>query len=336
MKKNTLGKWYRFFNKWTWFGIILVLISIILSIISEHILVVIFHELLQTIGIALIVGAVFDFSKNTHEFTDYISSLLSDIVVSKSFLKRLSSTDKEEALNLILQPSEYQIEQYSNINEYFKKQISRSIQMFDTNFKSNLVMNIDVLKENGVVVSKGKISYRIYKVRNKFEPIKVTFEREDSEVKGRRIIYPAGIVEITDEKCDVKTKTEAGINYKQYVFEIPDQLNDYPYLTIESDIYEKGFDHWTNFHWTSLTPYDGFTFTLKCQDNLVIHEYVVFDEKDPYYVKMPEDRKSITILSTAWLNAHTGFSLTVGEQTKPSDPASDSQSAEDPTGTASS
>lgn len=313
-KKEKIRRWYHFFNKWTWYGLILVLVSIIFSICFDNIIIVVFYELLQTVGIALIVGAVFDFSKNTHEFTEYISSLLSDIVVSKSFLKRLSTNDKEEALNLILQPSDNQIEQYSNINEYFKKQISRSIQMFDTNFKSNLVMNIDVLKENGIVVSKGKISYRIYKVRNKFEPIKVTFEREDSEVIGRRIIYPGGIEEITDEKCDIKNKLEAGINYKQYIFEIPDHLNDFPYLTIESDIYEKGFDHWTNFHWTSLTPYDGFTFTLKCQDGLVIHEYVVFDEKDPYYVKFPSDKKSITILSTAWLNAHTGFSLTIGEQ----------------------
>ena len=101
------------------------------------------------------------------------------------------------------------------------------------------------------------------------------------------------------------------------VFDIPAELNEYPYLTIESDIYEKGYDHWTNFHWTSLTPYDGFTFSLKCRDNLVIREHVVFDEKDPYHVQISEDKKTISILSTAWLNAYTGFTLTIGENRSP-------------------
>lgn len=254
------------------------------------------------------------FQKNSKDFTEFVSNLLSDIVVSKTFLKRLSNNDKEDALNLILQPSEYQIEQYSNINEYFKKQITKSIQMFDTNFKSNLVLNLEVLKENGVVVTKGKVSYRIYKIMNKFQPILVTFERQDSRVLGRRIIFPGGTREIEVNEDSATVSNEAGIDYKKYIFDIPTELHDYPYLTIESDIYEKGYDHWTNFHWTALTPYDGFTFSLKCRENLIIKDFVVFDEKDPYHVKISDDKKSMDILSTAWLNAYTGFSMTIGEE----------------------
>ena len=320
-KKNR--RWYRFFSKWTLIGITFVLLSIIIGmLISDQLsgctyLVTkalgILSALLQTIGIALIIGAVFDFSRNSKEFTEFVSSILSDIIVSKSFLKRLSASDKEDALNLILQPSENQLEQYSNINSYFQKQIAKSTQMFDTNFKSNLVMNLEAMKENETVIAKGKVSYRIYKVMNKFQPIVVTFEHADSRVLGRRIIYPGGIKEIrADEDSTTKT-TEAGVEYKKYIFEIPPELHENPYLTIESDLIETGYDHWMNFHWTSLTPYDGFTFSIKCRDNLIIKDFVVFDEKDPYHVSLSEDKKSMDILSTDWLNAYTGFSMTIGE-----------------------
>lgn len=313
-RKDEVVKWYRFFNKWTWFGVILLLISVIIKLsFGETIIFVILSQLFQTVGIALIVGAVFDFSKNSLEFTDFISSLLSDIVISKTFLKKLSSGDKEEALKLILQPSENQLEQYSNINEYFKKQINRSTQMFDTNFKSNVVINLESYKENDKVITRGKISYRIYKVGNKFDPIIVKFEREDSNVEEKRIIYPGGVLKIKDEDFVADNKEEAGIQYKEYVYSIPADFNEFPYLTIESEIIEYGFDHWTNFHWTSLTPYDGVTFSLKCRNNLIIKEIIVFDEKDPYFVNMSSDKKEIAIISTEWLNAYTGFSLTIGE-----------------------
>ena len=311
--KRNYQKWYHFFNKWTWFGVIIVLISIILGLKWNNTGITILSSLLQTIGIALIIGAIFDFSKSSSEFTEFISSLLSDIIISKSFLKRLSANDKEEALNLILQPSENQLEQYSNINEYFKKQIVRSTQMFNTNFKSNVVINIDVKKEEGKVVSKGKISYRIYKVSDTFEPIKVKFERNNSTITGKRIIFPGGSHEIKEESAALPI-VEAGVEYKQYEFKIPDDLNSYSYLTIESDIEEIGYDHWTNFHWTSLTPYDGLTFRLKCDEGLVIQEYIVFDEKSPYFVRLSENKNDISILSTEWLNAYTGFSLTIGEK----------------------
>lgn len=310
--KGDYQKWYRFFNKWTWFGIIIVLISIILNLKWNNTGIDILSSLLKTIGITLIIGAIFDFSKNSSDFTEFVSSLLSDIIISKSFLKRLSDNDKEEALKLILQPSENQLEQYSNINEYFKKQIDRSTKMFNTNFKSNVVINVDVKKENGKVVSKIKISYRIYKVCDSFEPIKVKFERQNSRITGRRIIYPGGSSEIKEESTSQNVE-EAGVEYIQYEFEIPEELNKYSYLTIESDIEEDGYDHWTNFHWTSLTPYDGLTFQLKCDKGLVIQEYVVFDEKSPYFVSVSENKTMVSIISTEWLNAYTGFSLTIGE-----------------------
>ena len=233
--------------------------------------------------------------------------IINNSITYKNSLSILSETDKRDALSLVLQPSDKQIEQYSNINEYFNKQIDSSMKIFDTNFKSHTVLNVNVQKENGKVVAKGKMSYRIYKIRDKYEPMTMTFERSGSKIEKKRILYPGGTKEIELNDEQIINETVAGISYKKFVYEIPDELNKYPYLTIESEVYEPGFDHWTNFQWGSLTPYDGISFTLRCEGNLIIHEHVVFDEKQLYDVEYSEDKKSIKILSTEWLNAYTGF-----------------------------
>lgn len=312
--KKSFFRFLKFFSRWTLIGIILILTSIILSIkFIECQIIIVIAKLIETIGIALMIGAVFDFSKNSSEFTTFISELLSNIIVSKSFLNKLCEDDKRNALSLVLQPSDKQIEQYSNINKYFNKQIDSSMKIFNTNFKSHTVLNITVFKDGDKVCSKGTLTYRIYKIQDKFEPIEVTFERSNSEVEKKRILYPGGskTIEITDEHT--KEENVAGVNYKRYIYQIPEEYNQFPYLTIESTIFEPGYDHWTNFHWTSLTPYDGLSFQLNCKDNLIIHEHVVFDEKTPYDVEYSEDKKTIKILSTEWLNAYTGFSITIGE-----------------------
>jgi uncharacterized membrane protein YesL len=100
--RGTTFKWFKlFFSKYTLIGVILVLISIIISTNnkSEQLLktiLTIFATLIQTIGIAFIVGSVFDFSKNSKEFTEFVANLLSNIVVSKEFLCKLTKEDKKD------------------------------------------------------------------------------------------------------------------------------------------------------------------------------------------------------------------------------------------------
>lgn len=316
-KNNSMKAWHVFFGKWTFIGSIVILISVILRLeyAPNNIYLDVLAQVLQTIGIAMLLGALFDLSKNSKIFTEFVSNLLADIVVSKSFLAKLSEKDKKEALSMILKPSDNQLEQYANINEYFKKQINKTLSMFETNFKSNLVLTIDVKKDSltHLVTSAGTLSYRIYKVRDSYEPIPVIFEKNNSELLKRKIIFPGGTKELTEQDFIYSEETSAGIEYKKYQYIVPDELHKHSYLTVESEIIEPGHDHWTNFQWTSLTPYDGFTFNLKCHDDLMIKEHIVFDEKDPYLVKVSDDKKSISILSTEWLNAYTGFSITIGD-----------------------
>ncbi len=316
--KVKIGKFLKmFFNKYAWVGLILILISLMMSNFKLGTIFNLVTALLQTVGIALIVGAIFDFSRNTEAFVNFIAKILENIVVTKAFLTKLSEDDKRMALELILQPTNNQVEQYSHINEYFKKHIKKAMNLFNTNFKSNFSLLVNMQKEDGIVVARGRMSYRIYKINDAYEDIKLTFENKSSEQLGKRIITPNGTVkEITEKDSSLMLLTyenEAGIEYKVYTLKIPDEYNSYPYLTIQSEILEKGYDHWQNFHWTSFTPYDGLDFTLFCDKNLIVKEFVVYDEKSSYIVKLSEDKRELNICSTQWLDAYTGFSLTVGE-----------------------
>lgn len=325
---KTFLAFFSFFNKWLFVGIFFILLSCISSIIllpqeiTEQVknqnwvafcnfCVKLLPNALQTLGIAFMLGAIFDFSKTSQGFTEFISSILSDIVISKSFLARMEDGGKREALNLILRPTENQIAQYSRIDDYFEKKISDSMKMWDTNFKTNTEINIRIRmnKERTAVETVGTMSYRIYKVKDSYIDILTTFERPGAYSFDTKIIYPGGVHQVT--RATARSVDSGGCSMSNFSFKVPEELYKYSYLTIEKNIFEPGYDHWTNFHWTSLTPYDGLIFHLYCEDDLIIKEHIIFDEKQLYNVTISDDRKEMNILSTDWLDANTGFTVTI-------------------------
>ncbi len=312
-KKNGFLRFFGFFNKYSVLGILLILCSIILEQQwTENIYVGILVNLLSTVGIALMVGAVFDFSKNSQAFTDFVSNILKEIIINRSFFNDLDDASKKQALEMILRPSEYQIEQYSDLNDYFQKKIDDSMKMFHTNFKTNVVLSTDVKKEYNKVVAYTTLTYRIYKVENEYKPIITTFERDDSSVGSTKILFPGGCEDV--EEDDVR---DAGVTIDDrpvyYEFRIPERLYKYPYLTIKKDVIERGYDHWINVNWTTLTPCDGINFTLKCYDGINIKEYLIFDDNDLYDVEVNSSKDSLSIVSSSWLDKSTGFTITVSD-----------------------
>ena len=323
--KNKLkGKehWFNFFTKWFFVGIILVIISILISSYTQQInsnstffaLKPIFNTVsavLSTVGVALFIGCVFDFSKNSEAFISLVSSILSDIVVSKKFLTTLSVKDKEQALNLILQPMDAQIEQYANINDFFQKQIKESMTMFDVNFKTNVNLIIEAHKdkEKNIVYCETTLTYTIYKLNNKFEPIIVLFEKDNSFSSDVRIISPSGEIQI--DKKEPTTEESAGIKYDCYTFHIPEECEKFDHLTIKRTMVEPGKDHWINYYWQSLTPYEGVTCRVQCFDELTIKEFMIFDNKAFYQVEKSDDNTRLDIISSQWLNSNTGFSFLI-------------------------
>ena len=304
----------RFFNKFFVIGFITILISIIIDLsIYDCIIKMIIVNLSNTIGIALLIGSIFDFSINSPDFMDFVSSILKDIIVSKNFLKGLEDKEKKKALEMVLTPSGNQLEQCSDIQMYFQRKIDETMEIFHTNFKTNLVVNAEIRKLDGIVQTFITLTYRVYKIEDKYFPLITTFEKEDCNVEKSYIISPEGVKEISEKDVTSTDEDISPINVKTYSYEIPEELYKYPYLTIKKTVIEKGYNHWTNFHWNTLTPTDGITFTLKCYDELHIKEYFIFDSEEFYNVTEAEDKTSIDIISTLWLDKHSGFVFTVSD-----------------------
>lgn len=316
-EKNSVFKWFHFFSIYSVIGIILILISIIVDLLNEeYIILDILIKFLDTIGIALLIGSIFDFSKNSQSFLDFVSSLLYEIVVSKEFLKKLGRDDKKQALELILRPSSEQLEKCVNIDDYFKKGIDSSMEMFESDFKTNLVIHAQAKMENGKVVISGVMTNRVYKLKDKFSPIYTTFERDGCSIVKTTIIHPDGeenetLVESKLKDDEIGPKEQIAVKYE---LKIPPELQQYSYLTIRREFMEYGFNHWTNFHWTSLTPCDGIVFHLKCDDELIVKDCLIFDDKKLYDVTLSEDKTDINIISINWLNRFTGFTLTISDK----------------------
>lgn len=314
-----------FFTKYTYVGFIFILFSAIITLIGDKVtnpLLLwpfnIFSDLLSTIGIALFIGAIFDMAKNSSAFVEMISKILSNIVISKTFLNTLSKEDKRQSLEIILKPSGNQLQQYSNIESYFQKKVDETTAMFDTNFKTNLNINVDIYinNEKNCLESKSVLSYRIYKINNKFLPIETWLEMPDSEIVSTKIYYgeKVKIINKDDMKPIPQEDSLSNTSYVKTYVEVPDEMHGAPYLTIQYEIIERGQDHWTNYHWSSLTPYDGINFFLSCKDNITIKEHFIFDNAKNYNVYLSEEKDEIRIISTIWLNQHSGFSITASKK----------------------
>lgn len=324
-RKHHLFRLTNFFTKWFYVGLGLILLSVILALVSDIfvqdynmksliIILEILSGMLSTIGIALLVGCVFDFSKNSEAFLTFVSKILKDIIVSKTFLSSLTSNDKREALKLILQPSFKQIEQYSNINEYFKKKIDDSMKMFDTNFKTNLILNIEARKNNeGLVYCESVLTYVVYKLGDKFEPIKVSYEKDGSRTKEVKLIHDGKEYPIKLENILTSKESQNGITQEIGTFDIPEKLTHNDKLTLKRKVYEPGHDHWINYVWKSLTPYEGISCHLKCFDGLTVKDFQIYDNKSYYQVERSEDKTTIDIISSRWLEPDTGFFITISD-----------------------
>lgn len=315
-------RWFSFFTKWFFIGLVLIAASVSLTLILQPQAkaergISILSGVLSTVGIALMVGAVFDFSKNSEAFVKFITNILSDIIMSKTFLTTLSDQDKETALMLILTPTNKQLEQYSNINAFFKKRIGELTTMFDINFKTNVILDILAYRdpETGSIWCKTVLTQTIYKIQDNFQPVEVIFEKPGSKSTDVYILPPTGkSVPVEGTQTSV---SQGGINCDKYVYEIPKELEQYDHLTIKRTMLEPGQDHWINYYWQSLTPYEGIVCTINCADGLTVKDYMIFDNKAYYRVDLSKDQKRLSITSSQWLDTDTGFVATISDTAIP-------------------
>ena len=309
----------RFFGKFFIWGMVAILISCVLHLkLRGYFMAELASDVFSTIGVALLLGSIFDFAKNSEDYTRFISNTIKDTIITKDFLERLTEEEKKNVLKAVAVPSNPQLEQYSSIGTYYKKSIDSFIDLCKKPFKTNISINIVAKIKDGKVICEGDVSYRRYRVGEKYQPIETSFPQSDSEMINNYILLPDGSrYDLVAEK-DIKPADDADLKReklnKKYFTIIPENLNHHPYITLCKTIKEIGNDHWIAFNWTSLTACDGISFNLVCQDDLIIKTHKVFDNPRLYEINLNEEKSKITIVSTSWLNEYTGFSLIISKK----------------------
>lgn len=148
-KEETITSLRKFFSKWFYISIILLLAGLIASDvpsdpINHPFLSYLLHlcaSLLKDTGVAIFVANIFTFVIGTEEFFSYIREKLVRIIVSKDFVTTLGADERKELLKMVLKPTNELSVIYSRISDYFNRYIDNSMQLFHGAYRSNLVIS---------------------------------------------------------------------------------------------------------------------------------------------------------------------------------------------------
>ncbi len=84
------------FGKFFSMGLILILISCILNIKFDNFFILqVIENYMSTVGVALLIGSIFDFSKNSEDFVLFMSNIIKRIIITKDFLGELTNEEKK-------------------------------------------------------------------------------------------------------------------------------------------------------------------------------------------------------------------------------------------------
>jgi hypothetical protein len=318
-KNNAYALFLNFFAKWTVLGLLIILFAFlikfeIIPLLTNSpkavYLIQVLHYMFYSIGISLIIASFFSFSIEAGAFISYIEKLLRKIIISKDFLSDLEFKNKKEALNLLLQPSDYQLKLYSNVNEYFQEYIDSSLKFFDTNFRSNMNFKITVKysEDKSKIKITSSMSYRIYKAKEGYEPIKIGYDK-DSEVEEFfcEITNPDGLrIEEANSKGTL-IKEESGIEWIEHKYEIPKEHNMSPYISVFRKLVSYSKKNFEIICFKAMEPIDGIVVDLTCHSDLIIKDYMIFDDDKKYTTDLNKDKKTLAIIGNHWLRKRSGF-----------------------------
>ena len=312
-----------FFSRWFYIAIILVLIGLIFaSIESSHKEHQYFFDLIsklsESVGIAILVANIFSFTIGTTEFLQYIRQRLIDIVVSKDFIARLNQEEQRELLKMTLKPPRKLSEIYSGIDDYFKNYIDNSLALFDTCYRGHIVLSAEASmdQENHRLRVDLQLDYIVYRVAERFDPLLLWFEGEDSVHVETKIKSPRGEHEILTEQKLTELHDIRDPSMKQgYEMEVPDRFNQYRHINISRKIIEYGNDHWQIFSYKTIKPCDQLLLNLRCKDGIVVRRCDTYGLQDDFEIETSEDKTHIRVAYNDWLSPGFGVNILLADDT---------------------
>lgn len=324
------GRISKFFSRWFWISILLILVGCILTLIQLNIELdnkvnnidtsptIIFgigllSELCKVGGVALFVSNIFTFRIDAEDFINYIKNQLRSIVLSKDFIRNLNIAERKDMLRLILRPSADQSNIYSNIDEYFNKYIDESMALFDVIFRSGLVIDIDAKYYQDIdkIALETNIEYRIYKVSEEYEKLPMGFEDPDSKLIETIISASNGDSKKLDSGKDSEHNRD--ITLATLLEQpIPEQFQKYDHLKVNREIREYGNSEWCLFSYRAMRPCDSLTIKINCDEKIQIMKCITYGKEENFDIKPkpPLNKCSdIRISYNGWLSPGFGVSV---------------------------
>ncbi|MBK8890991.1 MAG: hypothetical protein IPN75_11730 [Dechloromonas sp.] len=308
--------WMRFFfSNYLWLGIVLVLLSIVLEgqFKITDLWFTSLTGLIQNIGIAIVVAAIFTFAAGTSEFVNKIRELLQDIVVSRNFLGNIDAESKREALSSLIKPSTEEKRIYSNIEDYLNTYINQAMDVTGKCVRSNYAVNVRAYidKSKNRVICESKITYRLFPTKQGYGDIKVGFfEKEmDSTCDLLIINTPHGNRSVITEFNYEAVEIDAG-KARLATIDLSTYQKDCSHLDIEINMVEPGFDHWKMLSFSALQPTDGFRHYVRCEDGLEVKDFHTFVFGAQVYIDA-KGESELTISCNEWVNEGTGLSVLI-------------------------
>lgn len=309
----------RFFSKWFYLSIILILIGLILSglkienSLGQYVLVLV-SQLLQSIGIAILVANIFTFILGTEQFVNYIREKLVSIVISKDFVSNLNQSEQRNLLKMVLKPAKELSAMYSGITSYFDQYIEDSMKLFDSTYRGH--MRIDAVasydEERGCMQVLMEVDYIVYKISDKFEPIILGLEDPSSE-HLETIIRGSGNIEelLTNDNAENIESEDPTMN-QMLELKIPEKFNALSHINVSRKIIERGSDHWQSFSYKTAKACDQVTISLRCDDDVEVKSCNTYGVQSKYSIEKTESRVKVTY--NDWLSPGFGVNIIVAKK----------------------
>lgn len=305
----------KFFINYFWLSILLILLSLLIEQETKNTYLLIFSSLLETLGMATFVAALFNFTLETTDFLDNIKELLENIVAKKNFLSNMNIGSKKEVLRNILQPSEAEMKKYSNIQDYYNYYANETLNVASKNVRSNYNINITakIDKDKQRLVTTGTYSYRLYPSNQGFTPITIGFMLDDELSSCDLIVNkPNGKWKTYTFDKDIKPNFKIGEDSKVVEIDIQEECKDFEHLDIELRTKEYGQDHWMSVYFKAEQPTDGFNFILNTEDDIKIQIFNVFDVGHNYHIDKSDH--NIHIGCYQWINEGVGIPVIISAE----------------------
>jgi|GEM_PF-3906729 len=303
MQENGRKKWNKFFTRPLIFGIVLMLLSFVVSQLIESYnldsMLYLISRLFETVGLALIISAVYDFSRNTQDFEDFTTDIIRKVIREKGFLSSLNKEEKKEDIIKILDIDNNGI--HTDIKEFINDSVEDVLNIKNKLYRTNSFYNFEANQdENGNIIVTGTIKYTLHK----------NGRENYGNIRGAKTDKTHIIAENNSEI----NKTVFFSNPNKYGLcevEIPIEFKDCEKIVVEHHIQENFDKTYGNFYILNLDPLYGLNFSLKCNEELIIEDAILFDDKDKYNSYDCKNVKALNVYRSGWIGENRGLSVLI-------------------------